>query len=139
MRVKGRAQKAVTWTLVAAITLVWGLALAVAQEQKESALSAWLKDLQRKIKQIMPRKSPPMETAVAGIRGAEVEQKVVLYWKGKEGEEPVTEAELAKFEGAIDLAAKGERAAAIKELEEFMAQFPDSPLIPDAQKTLSLL
>lgn len=125
--------------LVLVFILSLTFAVAVAQERKESGLAAWLKDLQKKIKLIMPQKSLPMETAIAGIRGTKEEQKTKLYWKGKDGDEPVSEAELAEFKSAVDLAEKGEKGTAIKELEEFMAQFPDSALIPDAKKTLDLV
>lgn len=125
-------------TLVLILVLMFGLTVAVAQDKKESGLAAWLKDLQRKIQQIMPRKSLPMETAIAGIRGVRVEEKGKVYWKGKRQEEPVSEAELAKFKNAVDRAAKGEMQATVKEMEAFMEEFPDSALIPDAKKTLDL-
>jgi len=121
------------------LVFMLGLGVAVAQDQKEAGLAAWLKDLQRKIQQIMPRRSLPMETAIAGIRGVRQEQKATLYWKGKKEEEAVSEGELAKFKGAVDLAVRGERQATIKEMEAFMREFPDSPFIPDAKKTLDLV
>ena len=54
-------------------------------------------------------------------------------------DEPVTDAELSEFRKGIDLAVKGERTEAVKELQEFMMQYPDSALIPDAKKTLDLV
>jgi len=121
------------------LVFILSLTVAIAQDKRESGLAAWLKDLQKKINQVMPRKSLRMETAVAGIRGVREEQKARLYWKGKQREEPVSEAELTKFKAAVDLAAKGERDATIKEIEAFMQEFPDSALIPDAKKTLDLV
>jgi TolA-binding protein len=109
-------------------------------EQKESGFSSWLRDLQKKIDAIAPRKSLPVSTGVAGVRGAkDGNSKDKLYWKGKKGEEPVTEAELAEFREALAFAEKGDAAAAVKELEEFMKQYPDSALIPDAKKGLDML
>jgi len=114
-------------------------ATAMAQEQKGSALSEWLKGMQKKITKIMPKKTPPQSTGVAGVRGAKEDSSVKLYWKGKKGDEPVTEDEMGKFKEGLESAAKGERAAAINVLEEFMKQYPDSALIPDAKKTLDLV
>jgi TolA-binding protein len=111
-----------------------------AQEKKESGLSAWLKELQKKIDIITPRKSLPVSTGVAGVRGAKDDSgRNKLYWKGKKCEEPVTEEELHEFRAGIAFAEKGDTITAIRELEEFMKQYPDSALIPDAKKSLDLL
>jgi hypothetical protein len=120
------------------LVFMLSLTVAVAQDRKGSGLSVWLKDLQKKIRLVMPRKSLHMETAIAGIRGAKEEQKTKLYWKNKEAEEPVSEEELTGFKCCVDRAEKGETEAAVKEMEKFMQQYPDSALIPDAQKTLDL-
>jgi len=126
--------------IIAFSMLVLCLTTASAQEKKESALSSWLKQLQKKIDVIAPRKSLPMSTGVAGVRGAKDESgKGKLYWKGKKGEEPVTEEELHEFKKGIAFAEKGDTSTAISELEEFMKQYPDSALIPDAKKSLDLL
>jgi TolA-binding protein len=124
--------------IITVIVLCAGMA--PAQEKKESGLSAWLKELQRKIDVIAPRKSLPMSTGVAGVRGAKDDSgRSKLYWKGKKGEEPVTEEELHEFREGIAFAEKGDTTTAIRELEEFMKQYPDSALIPDAKKSLDLL
>lgn len=112
---------------------------ALAQEQKGSALSEWLQGVRKKIEKIQPKKARPQSTGVAGVRGAKEDSSVKLYWKGKKGDEPVTEEEMAKFKEGLEIAAKGDRAGAIKALEEFMKQYPDSALIPDAKKTLDLV
>ena len=127
-----------------ALVMFLGLFVAAAAAQEQSAttgsgLSTWLKGLSKKIERIITRKAPPTATAVAGVRGAKQEGKSRLYWKGKAGEEAVTEEELAAFKAALDLAAQGDQATAVKELEKFMAQYPDSPLIPDCAKTVSLV
>jgi TolA-binding protein len=112
---------------------------ALAQEQKGPSLADWLKVVQKKIDRIVPKKIQPLSTGVTGIRGTREDASVKLYWKGKMNEEPViTEAELSEFKKGIDLAVKGERTEAVKELQEFMMQYPDSVLIPDAKKTLDL-
>lgn len=124
--------------IITVIVLCAGMA--PAQEKKESGLSAWLKELQKKIDVIAPRKNLPMSTGVAGVRGAKDDSgRSKLYWKGKKGEEPVTEEELHEFREGIAFAEKGDTSTAIRELEEFMKQYPDSALIPDAKKSLDLL
>jgi TolA-binding protein len=110
-----------------------------AQEKSESALSAWIKNIQQKIEQIVPKKTLPMATGVAGTRGAKEDTAAKLYWKGKKGDESVTEEELVTFKAGVDLAGKGDREGSLKALDEFMKQYPDSALIPDAKKTLDLV
>jgi len=107
---------------------------------QETGLSRWLKDLQKKIEMVVPRKSLPVSTGVAGVRGAKEDSGAdKLYWKGKKGAEPVTEEELHEFQEAIQFAEKYERNDAVRELEEFMKRYPDSALVPDAKKTLDLM
>jgi len=107
---------------------------------RETGLREWFKELQKKIDIIAPRKSLPVSTGVAGVRGAKDDSgRSKLYWKGKKAEEPVTEEELKEFKEWIAFAEKGDTAAAIKELDEFMKQYPDSALIPDANKSMGLL
>lgn len=126
------------------IALVFGLCCtaALAQEQEKktgSSIAEWIKSLQNKIAQITPKKSLPLSTGVAGVRGAKEDSQVKLYWKGKKGDEAVTESELSEFKAAIDSASGRDQTTAAKEIEKFMAKYPDSPLIPDAKKTLDLV
>jgi TolA-binding protein len=125
------------------VMLLFVAGTVLAQEQKpvnkNEGFMEWLKALQRKIETITAKKTMPLSTGVAGIRGAKDDEKARLYWKGKKGDEGVTEEELAEFKSAVELAAKGEQTAATKELEEFITRFPDSPLTPDARKTLEMV
>ena len=116
-------------------------AVSLAQEQpkKGPGIAEWLKSLQQKIEQIVPKKTVPLSTGVAGVRGAKEDSRVNLYWKGKKGEEPVAEEEMEKFKEALDLAGKGDEPGAVHGFEEFMKLYPDSSLIPDAKKTLDLV
>ena len=72
-----------------ALVLMMGLcaAVALAQEQEQGkkgpSISEWLKSLQRKVEQIVPKKATPMSTGVAGTRGAKEDSQAKLYWKGK--------------------------------------------------------
>ena len=111
----------------------------LAQEKSESMLSAWIKSIQQKIDQIVPKKSLSLTTGVAGTRGAKEEGAAKLYWKGKKGDEAVTVEELKTFKSGVDLASKGDKDGSVKALEEFMKQYPDSALVPDAKKTLDLV
>jgi TolA-binding protein len=113
---------------------------AAAQEKKESGLSSWFKELQKKIDLVSPKKNLPLSTGVAGVRGAkEDSNKSKLYWKGKRGDEPVTEEELKAFKEGLTIAEAGKKTEAIQEFEEFLKQHPDSALVPDAKKSLDLL
>ena len=111
---------------------------ALAQEKKGSVLSDWLKAIQKKIEKVMPKKTLPQTNVVAGVRGEKQDSQMKLYWKGEKHDDLVTEEELGKFKAGIDLAGKGNHAGAVKELEDFMKQYPDSVLVPDVKKTLDL-
>lgn len=127
-------------TIIAFSMLALCITTAVAQEKKESGVSSWFRELQKKIDIIAPRKSLSVSTGVAGVRGAKDDSsKNKLYWKGKKGDEQVTEAELAEFKEALAYAEAGKKAEAVHEFEEFMKQYPDSALIPDAKKSLDLM
>ncbi len=122
--------------------LVLGLcctAVAAQEQEGKNAFSEWLKKLQNKIAQIVPKKSVPMSTGVAGVRGAKEDSQVKLYWKGKKGEEAVTEEEMTAFKAGVDLAEKGDKEGSLKQLDQFMKQYPDSALIQDAKKTYDLV
>jgi TolA-binding protein len=125
----------------AALMLALCCSVAMAQQEGKNGpgIADWLKRLQNKIAQIMPKKTVPLSTGVAGIRGAKEDSPVKLYWKGKEGEEAVTEEEVAKFRAGVDLAEKGDNEGSLKQLDEFMKQYPDSALIPDAKKTFDMV
>jgi len=120
--------------------LVLCVTTATAQEKKESGFSSWCKELQKKISTIAPRKGLSVSTGVAGVRGAKDDSgKSKLYWKGKKGEDPVTEEELKEFKEGLAFAEAGKITEAIQQLEEFLKQYPDSALVPDAKKGLDMM
>lgn len=126
--------------MIAVVVLCSGMAAAQEKrEAQESGLASWLRSMRQKLDIVNPRKTLPVTTGVAGVRGAKKEEDAKLYWKGKPGDEQVSEAELAELKEAVSLAEEGKTDAAISELEEFMRQYPDSALIPDAKKTLDLV
>jgi TolA-binding protein len=127
---------------VLAVLACLPVTMALAQDQERKAgpsIAEWLKSLEKKLEQIVPSKSVPLSTVVTGARGANEDSQPKLYWKGKKVDEVVTEEELTKFKSAIAAVEKGDSTGAIKDLAEFMNQYPDSALIPDAKKTLDLV
>ncbi|MEK6742684.1 MAG: tetratricopeptide repeat protein [Nitrospirota bacterium] len=126
--------------IIAFSMLALCITTAAAQETKGSGTSSWFKELQKRIDIISPRKKLSVSTGVAGVRGAKDDNgRSKLYWKGKKGEESVTEAELAEFKEALAYAEAGKRSEAIHEFEEFLKQYPDSALVPDAKKSLDMI
>jgi len=128
--------------VVFAVLVCLSVTTALAQEKERKtgpSISEWLKELQKKLEQIVPRTSVPLSIIVVRGRGAKDGYQPKLYWKGKEDDEAVAEEEFMKFKLAISAVEKGDRTGAIKELAEFMKQYPDSALIPDAKKTLDLV
>ena len=114
--------------------------MAIAEEpaKKESGFSEWLKSMQHKVNQLVPKKSVPLTTGVAGVRGAKEDSHAKLYWKGKKGDEAINEEELSEFKEGLDLAAKGDTPGAIHEFDEFLKLYPDSALVPDVKKSLDM-
>jgi TolA-binding protein len=128
--------------LAVLVCLSSAMALAQAQEQQKKSgpsISEWLHGLQKKLEQIVPRKSVPLSSGIPSVHSSKEDSQAKLYWKGNMDDEMVTEEELMKFKSAVDTAAKNDRAGSIKELEDFMKQYPDSALIPDAKKTLDMV
>jgi len=130
-------KKIFTAVLVALFSLS---TVVIAEEpaKKESGFSEWLKNMQQKVSQLTPKKSVSMTTGVAGVRGAKEDTHAKLYWKGKKGDEAISEGELAEFKEGLDLAAKGDTTGATHEFEEFMKLYPDSALVPDVKKALDM-
>jgi len=125
----------------AILVVLLGLsAMAVAEEaaKKESGFADWLKSMQQKVGQMAPKKSVPMSTGVAGVRGAKEDSHAKLYWKGKKGDETVSQEELSEFKEGLDRAEKGDTAGAIHEFDEFLKMYPDSALVPDVKKALDM-
>lgn len=128
------------FSMVLMLSLCCTVATAEEQAKKTgSGISEWLRGLHNKIAHIMPKKTVPMTTSVAGVRGAKETVQAKLYWKGKKGDEAVTEEEMEKFKSGVALAEKGDNDGSLKQLDDFMKQYPDSALIPDAKKTIDLV
>lgn len=127
------------YTIVLVVLLgLCSLAIAEEQAKKESGFAEWLKNMQQKVSQLTPKKSVPLSTGVAGVRGAKEDSHAKLYWKGKKGDETINEEELAEFKEGLDRAAKGDTTGAIHEFDEFLKLYPDSTLVPDVKKALDM-
>jgi hypothetical protein len=125
---------------IVAIVMALIIALPVCSEaagKKKSKARYW-GNLRGKIHGITPRKKTRVTTAVGGVRGAKDESADSVYWKGREHAE-IDEEELLKFTAAVDFAMNGENEKAMKELEEFLSAYPDSPLRVDALEALATL
>ncbi len=94
--------------------------------------------LKSRIMGITPKKQATVTTAVGGVRGALSDEAEDVYWKGKEINE-VDEAELMKFNEALDMAVKGDEANSLKAFESFLDEYPNSSLRSDALDAVSAL
>lgn len=88
--------------------------------------------LKIKLAKITPAKKVDVTTSVAGVRGAKNSSDSDVYWKGKDKSEFVTEEELQKFNLAVDAKVKGSNEQALKQFDEFLKNYPQSPLRLDA-------
>ncbi|OGQ57565.1 MAG: hypothetical protein A3J24_01065 [Deltaproteobacteria bacterium RIFCSPLOWO2_02_FULL_53_8] len=116
------------------LTAVFLIATATSYAAEKNTLSFWIKNTGSKLESVSKKKK---DSAVAGVKGAPEKAPDELYWKGAKPD--VNEEEVAALESAVERANKGESAAAIKELEAFIAKYPKSPLLADAQEGLKML
>lgn len=91
--------------------------------------------LKNKVETLTPRKTTETTTAVGGVRGAK-DMTQALHWKGEETEIKVQEVELKKFNLALEQALEGNVQESLKRFEDFLAQYPESPLYEDAEKAI---
>lgn len=103
---------------------------------------AYLEALQVKLDHAARRANQPASgsTSVIGLRGSKQEPlSKQLYWKGKQGPEPVSPDEIKEFRAAVEQAKAGQTAEASSALKTFLTTHPQSPLKTDAQETLKIL
>ncbi|MCB4755658.1 MAG: hypothetical protein LHV69_01255 [Elusimicrobia bacterium] len=112
---------------------------AKAEEKKKSkeTLQTWLKNLRKKINKTQSK--PNKLIAVGAVRGDDKEDPTPLYWKGKAVDGAANEAELKAFNEALEPGLNGDAAGSKTKLEAFIAAFPQSPMVPDAQEALKKL
>lgn len=108
------------------------------QERKpvSNTLLTWLKKLKDRAARTQAKHNQLV--AVAAVRGSETKDAPPLYWKGKKGDAPISAEELKAFEEAVDAAMANDPASESK-LESFVASYPKSPLLAEANQTLEML
>lgn len=123
--------------LVVCLTIFMVLSVSYAQESEEQE-GFWSK-MRSKVESITPKKKTAVTTAVGGVRGAQVDSASAVYWKGKEIDEEVSPDELDKFKSALEYAIEGNTVDSLKHFDEFLVQYPKSPLRVDAIKAMEKL
>lgn len=107
------------------------------KKDADNSLQAWLKDLKKRVGHSQAKQNQLI--AVAAVRGEEQPDAPPLYWKGKSANEKVDKKELQDFDMAISKALDGDNATAQKQLTDFIAAYPKSAMLADAQLTLKKL
>lgn len=123
--------------LVVCLAIFTVLSASYAQENKDQE-GFWSK-MKSKVESITPKKKTAATTAVGGVRGAQDDSAKAVYWKGKEIDEEVAPDELYKFKSALEYAIDGNPQESLKHFDEFLAQYPKSPLREDAIKAVEKL
>lgn len=113
------------------LVLISSLSFAAEKGQKDNF---WGK-LKNKIETLAPKKTTEVTTAVGGVRGAK-DMTQALYWKGEEAEVEIQEVELDQFNLALEQALEGNIHESLKRFEDFLAQYPESPLCEDAENAV---
>ena len=121
---------------ITCLAIFMALSVSYAEEKDQDAF--WSK-IKSKIETITPKKKTTVTTAVGGVRGAQDESTMVLYWKGKEIDEEVQADELDKFKNALEYAIEGNTEESLNHFDKFLAQYPKSPLREDAVKAVEQL
>lgn len=121
------------------IVCIFFAVVAHAEEpQKKEDVSMWEK-IRNKIEKITPKQKPTVTTAVGGVRGAKTDGHE-LYWKGEEkAQAAMSSEEIDLFSSALQLAESGAAAEATSAFNDFLAKFPESLLVGDAQNALAEL
>lgn len=122
-----------TRLLISCIVVILAASAPLAAE-KDQEDSFWDK-LRNKVETLAPKKKTEVTTAVGGVRGAK-DMTQALYWKGEESEVEVQEVELKQFNLALEQALEGNVQGSLKGFEDFLAQYPDSPLREDAENAV---
>jgi hypothetical protein len=111
------------------LTIALAVAVGAGAAEKKWTLSEWLKDLDSKIRRVQD-KHKNQKVAVAAVRGDKAKPTTKLYWKGEKGE--VSDAEIADFKAAVDLAQTGKPDEARAALDAFLAKYPATAMKADA-------
>ena len=112
------------------------LSVSFAEDKEKEGF--WSK-LKKKIESIKPKKERVVVTAVGGVKGAQDDPSKELYWKGKEQDQKIGIEELDKFESALEYAMNGNDKDSLNAFNEFLTQYPNSPLKEDAIQAIENL
>ena len=123
--------------MVMAGVLLFAVSLALAGENGKG--DGFWTGLQSKLQKPTPTRKSTAVTAVGGVRGAKSGEVADLYWKGQEKRVAVGEDELEKFSLGVETRVKGDNAQARKHFEEFLRDYPQSSLRPEAQQAVERL
>lgn len=114
------------------------LVLATASAYGEQKEGFWDR-LQSKLEKVTPAKKASSTTAVGGVRGAKNDEATDIYWKGKDKVADISEEELQRFNVALESRKKGDNYLALKQLEDFLAAYPQSSLRGDGLQAVELI
>jgi len=109
----------------------------VNRNQLRASIQSWLKKMRKRVARSEAKHNQLI--AVASVRGNESPNSPPLYWKGSKVSGPIDLPELRDFDAALGLAQKGNIPGAKTKLDNFIASYPKSSLLPDAQQTLDLI
>jgi len=89
--------------------------------------------------QLKTNKTRDRTVATMGIRGAETTSSIIEpYWKGDKTDDASYVAELTRYTNAQQYAEDGDLQKAVKALNEFIGDYSDSELVPNAQFALGI-
>jgi len=89
--------------------------------------------------QLKTNKTRDRSVATMGIRGAETTSSIIEpYWKGDKTDDENYVAELTSYTSAQQYAEDGDLQKAVSALNEFIDDYSDSELVPNAQFALGI-
>ncbi len=131
-------------SVMAALAGVVYLLLCVNVRAESAKLDSktYIETLQTKLDHAARRANQPVagSSSVIGLRGSKQEPlSKQLYWKGKQGPEPVSPEEIKELRAALEMAKAGQTLEASAALKTFLNAHPQTPLKIDAEETLKIL
>ncbi len=109
----------------------------VIKKEESNGFSGMLSRLWGKLRAVSPKvgaQESRAATQVAGVRGAETTESALQpYWKDDKEADPAFVQQSNAFRSAQQLADNGAYPASAAAFEKFCADYPDSPLKPNAQ------
>ena len=124
------------------MSVMLAASLAFAQDNKDKSwFETTLKGLKSKIAQKYQSTSVGA-SSVAAVRGAKVsDDSTKPYWRGTNADKSGKKlaAQRKQFSAALELALAGKDEAAVKALEKFVKDNPQSPYLADAKEALNRL